>query len=127
MRKVPRVSVTTKSVKGLSAAEYAQLRRSGHHPGAGCIREDLIMCRMLGMTAKVVMAKTRDGRIRSWALIDLGFSKPTVMYWTQYRWRRIGLGSKVAARVHRILGGQNYYHSELDSPQFFKAIGAVAV
>ena len=129
----PEVHVLVKRVVNLTDREYGQLRRLCYRKNCGIMRDNLINARNRRFQSKstVVMAKVKNSdQVLSWAMIDgdrcsaeMDNHLPEVCYWTQRRWRRLGLGRMVGDTVAKIIGSI-YDHYPEQNPKFFKAIGA---
>ena len=122
-----------KKVRNLTALEYNRLLRVCYKPENGYMHENLKYSYQLPKPkSTVVMVKRIDNdRILSWAMIDYDTpiryetskrrATPEVCYWTQTRYRRMGLGRMVADGVKKLIG-RHYDHYPEQNKKFFKAI-----
>lgn len=126
----PNVRVVAKSIKDLSEKRVKELKRKCYHPDTGIMNQNLVRAREAKASkSQVVMAKqVGTGKVLSWALIDKDVDErqkqPEVCYWTCTRFRRLGLGTKVAKKVEKILDTNVYDHYPEQNPIFFAKIGA---
>lgn len=123
MQEIPGITITDLFVHDMSRDEYNQCKRLGYKDGL--IRRDMMRnYQRPGSKSKVVLAKDPDGRVRSWALIDTSWGGHVVNYWTQRRWRRRGIGKRVADRVTQIIGNVYDHYADPSNFRFFESIGA---
>lgn len=132
---LPAVRLCIKKVSNLTAMEYNRLLRVCYKPENGYMHENLKHSYELPKSkSSVVMVKRIDNdRILSWAMIDYDTpikygqarqrAMPEVCYWTQTRYRRMGLGRMVADGVKKLIG-RHYDHYPEQNKNFFEAIGA---
>lgn len=136
-KRITGVRIYHKPINKMSDAEYNQCRRLGYK--YGCIR-DALRGRYEAITegpryrsghycdpkdSAVVLAKDRQGRVLSWALLQDMTNKaigPEAMFWTRTRYRKMGLGRRVARKVKKVCGDRVRVYLD-EQPRFFGYLG----
>ena len=118
---VPGVRVYTKPVNAVTPTEYTQCARLGYRKGA--IRDAFKAAyRRAAPNTSVILAKQGDA-VLSWALVQPHYRHGySAMFWTRTRWRRRGLGARVARAVKRLTKG-NCAVFRWEQVQFFRKTG----
>lgn len=120
-----KIRIYHKKVKNLDLNKIRILKRMAHKE-YGVMKDCLLNSfRKKESKSEIVYAKYND-KIVAWAMIDrdnrIYFRNPWVYYWTSCRYRRRGIGTRIALKVNK-LTNKRYHVYQNSNPKFFSHIG----